>query len=162
MTSEPDEEFERLLVHLRETRGFDFTAYKRSSLMRRVQKRMSQVGVSTFTDYVDYLEVHPDEFVELFNTILINATSFFRDLPAWEFLAKEIVPRIIAARGNDDPIRVWSAGCASGEEAYTVAMIFAEALGFDQVKNRVKIYATDADEEALIIARQGNYTSRAL
>ncbi|MGD2049385.1 MAG: chemotaxis protein CheR, partial [Chloroflexota bacterium] len=84
--------FERLLKYLRQNRGFDFTDYKRASLMRRVSKRMADVGVEGFEEYQDYLEVHPEEFVELFNTILINVTSFFRDKEAWDYLAGEIVP----------------------------------------------------------------------
>src|SRR5262245_2794112 len=122
-------EFESLLVHLRESRGFDFTAYKRSTLQRRVRKRMTAVNLESFTDYLDYLEVHQEEFASLFNTILINVTSFFRDLPAWEELSRNIVPRILAKKEDGGPIRVWSAGCASGEEAYSLAMVLCEALG---------------------------------
>src|SRR5215470_16083499 len=91
-----DTKFEHLLDYLRRTRGFDFTGYKRSSLMRRVHKRMEQVEIQDFSDYVDYLEVHPEEFVQLFNTILINVTAFFRDSEAWEYLATEIIPVLIA------------------------------------------------------------------
>src|SRR5262249_41665885 len=87
MTAETPPELEGLLDYLKRTRGFDFTSYKRSTLMRRIQKRMQVVGISDFTDYVDYLEVHPEEFPNLFNTILINVTAFFRDPGAWEFVA---------------------------------------------------------------------------
>src|SRR5439155_23033946 len=97
--------------------------------MRRVQKRMQTVGLSDFEAYVDYLEVHPEEFGLLFDTILINVTSFFRDRPTWDYLQAELLPRLLTAKSHDDPVRVWSAGCASGEEAYTLAMLFAEALG---------------------------------
>src|SRR5437879_3593548 len=89
--------FEVLLEYLKRTRGFDFAAYKRPSLMRRIQKRMQAVGISGFTAYVDYLEVHPDEFVELFNVILINVTAFFRDEASWEYLRGEALPPVIAA-----------------------------------------------------------------
>ena len=121
--------FEALLDYLARTRGFDFAAYKRSSLMRRVQRRLQDLQIGTYADYMDYLEVHPEEFVLLFNTILINVTSFFRDEEAWTYLAEEIIPKILADKGADEPIRIWSAGCASGEEAYSLAMLFAEALG---------------------------------
>src|SRR5207302_4252733 len=87
-----DLKFEHLLEYLRQSRGFDFTGYERPSLMRRMSKRMQTVHVDRFTDYVYYLEVHPEEFAALFNTILINVTSFFRDQPAWDFLAGSIVP----------------------------------------------------------------------
>lgn len=82
--SEHNPDFEALLEYVRLSRGFDFTGYKRSSLMRRVQKRMQAVEIESYTDYMDYLEVHPQEFVHLFNTILINVTSFFRDSSAWD------------------------------------------------------------------------------
>jgi two-component system CheB/CheR fusion protein len=88
-------EFTRLLEYLRLTRGFDFTGYKMSSLMRRVRKRMTEVEVDTFADYSDYLEVRPDEFDPLFNAVLINVTSFFRDPEAWSYIAETILPRVI-------------------------------------------------------------------
>ncbi|MFS0514420.1 CheR family methyltransferase [Nostoc sp. UIC 10607] len=161
MTSaEKDPEFENLLVYLRQSRGFDFTGYKRSTLMRRVRKRMQSLAIENFGDYLDYLEVYPEEFNYLFNTILINVTAFFRDSSAWEYLAEQILPNIIKNKKTSDQIRIWSAGCASGEEAYTLAMLMAEILGADEFRQRVKIYATDVDEEALNEARQATYSSK--
>jgi two-component system CheB/CheR fusion protein len=96
--SSPDTEFEEFLAYLSASRNFDFTAYKRGSLMRRIHKRMQSVKIASYTDYQDYLEVHPEEFTELFNTILINVTSFFRDTEAWDFLAAEVLPRILAGK----------------------------------------------------------------
>jgi two-component system CheB/CheR fusion protein len=154
------EEFEALLLYLKQSRGFDFTAYKRSSLMRRVLVRMHTVAVVSFADYLDYLQVHPDEFTRLFNTILINVTSFFRDPQTWEFLTEDVMPSLLAGLGPEDPIRVWSAGCASGEEAYSIAMVLAEVVGNEEFRERVKIYGTDVDEEALAQARQATYGSR--
>lgn len=153
-------ELESLLNYIKRVRGFDFTGYKRSSLMRRVRKRMQMVGVEGFSDYVDYLEVHPPEFAELFNTILINVTSFFRDHSAWDYIGHEIIPRIVARKEAHEPIRIWSAGCASGQEAYTLAMILAEVLGIESFKERVKIYATDLDDEALNLARHASYSAK--
>ncbi|HJR16356.1 MAG TPA: protein-glutamate O-methyltransferase CheR, partial [Gemmatimonadales bacterium] len=160
--SRAGEDFETLLQYLKQSRGFDFTAYKRSSLMRRVLVRMKSIGIASFTDYLDYLEVDPNEFTRLFNTILINVTSFFRDAPTWEFLARNVIPPLLGEIKPDDPIRVWSAGCASGEEAYTIAMILAEAIGPRQFQERVKIYGTDVDEEALTQARHAVYPGRAV
>ncbi len=157
MAAEENARFEALLDYLKRSRGFDFTGYKRSSLMRRVLKRMQGVGLEDYAEYLDYLEVHPEEFTHLFNTILINVTAFFRDEAAWDYLAQTIVPTILAEKKAGDPVRVWSAGCASGEEAYTVAMLLAEALGPEAFRQRVKIYATDVDEEALAQARQAGY-----
>ncbi|HYS00936.1 MAG TPA: CheR family methyltransferase [Candidatus Eisenbacteria bacterium] len=157
-----DESFEKLLLFLRQSRGFDFTGYKRSTLQRRVKHRMDQVGISNYPDYHEYLKQHHEEFSFLFTTILINVTSFFRDPPAWEYLSAEVLPRLIAAKGATEPIRVWSAGCASGEEAYTVAMVLVEALGMSQFRERVKVYATDVDEDALRKARQGIFVDKDL
>ena len=153
-------DFNKLLDYLKASRGFDFSGYKVSSLMRRIQKRMREVGVSSYTEYTDYLEVHPNEFGPLFDTVLINVTGFFRDAPAWQFLADHIVPRILEEKPGDRPIRIWSAGCASGEEALTVAMLLIEAVGEDSFRQRAKIYATDADDGVLTMARQASYESR--
>jgi two-component system CheB/CheR fusion protein len=158
--NQPDPAFEALLEHLKASRGFDFTGYKRSSLMRRVNRRMAQVGITSYTDYLDHLELHGDEFTALFNTILINVTGFFRDAEAWEHLGREVLPALLAAKPPTQPLRVWSAGCASGEEAYTLAMVLAELLGPAEFRDRVKIYATDVDEEALTHARQAGYSER--
>ena len=159
-TPETDPDFEALLDYLKRTRGFDFTAYKRSTLTRRVFKRMEALEIGNFVEYQDYLEVHPDEFAHLFDMILINVTGFFRDQPAWDYLAEEIVPRIVEAKKADEPIRVWTAGCASGEEAYTLAMLFAEALGTEQFRARVKLYATDVSEGALTKGRTASYSAK--
>jgi two-component system CheB/CheR fusion protein len=153
---------EGLLESLRDSRGFDFTGYKRATLERRIRKRMGEVGVDDYDDYVDHLEANPREFAELFNTILINVTGFFRDAEAWDFLRDDILPRLVEAVPDDEQIRVWSAGCASGEEAYTAAICLLEVLGEEAFKQRVKIYATDIDEEALGEARAAVYPPKAL
>src|SRR5438128_11693219 len=156
MTDEPqDPDFDRLLQYLLENRGFDFSGYKRTTLHRRLAKRMSQVGLADYKAYLEYLQLHQEEFAALFNTILINVTGYFRDAPAWEYLRREILPRIVASKERYEPIRVWSAGVASGEEAYSVAMLLSEALGASEYRDRTKIYATDVDEDALTQARQG-------
>ena len=155
-------DLERLLEYLKSSRGFDFTAYKRTTLGRRIEKRMHLVDCETYADYQDYLEVHQDEFLALFNTILINVTAFFRDKEAWSYIEKSVVPAILAAKEDPKPIRIWGAGCASGEEACTVAMLFAEALGPEAFRRRVKIYATDLDEDALCSSRAASYSDRDL
>ena len=157
--SSDDARFEALLDYLKGTRGFDFTAYKRSSLMRRIQKRLQAIGIESYDAYQAYLEAHPDEFGLLFNTILINVTSFFRDPEAWVYLTSQIVPHILSGSRPDSAIRVWSTGCASGEEAYTLAMVLAEQLGIEAFRRRVKIYASDVDEDALMQARHATYTA---
>ncbi|MEA5505315.1 CheR family methyltransferase [Halotia wernerae UHCC 0503] len=159
-SSEKDPEFENLLTYLRQSRGFDFTGYKRSTLIRRVHKRMQPLNLEKFGDYLDYLEVYPEEFNFLFNTILINVTAFFRDASAWQNLAEQVLPNIIQNKTSSEQIRIWSAGCASGEEAYTLAMLMTELLGAEEFRQRVKIYATDVDEEALNQARQAVYSAK--
>ena len=157
-----DEAFEGLLAYIRDERGFDFTGYKRPSLQRRISKRMQNLDVDDYAAYQDRLSRDGGEFARLFDTILINVTSFFRDEVAWEFLAQEVLPTLLEATGDSDPIRVWSTGCASGEEAYTLAMVLAEALGEEAFRNRVKIYATDVDEDALAQGRHASYGEKAV
>jgi two-component system CheB/CheR fusion protein len=159
--SEPDPGFESLLQYVRDERGFDYTGYRRPTLMRRFQKRMQEVGSDDWNAYRAYLGDHPEEYVELFNTILINVTGFFRDREAWDTVAEQVLPRLLEERG-DAPIRVWSAGCASGEEPYTIAMLLAEALGEESFRRQVKIYATDIDEDALAEAREALYSAKQL
>src|SRR5689334_18851341 len=114
----PDRDFEALLEFLKTNRGFDFTGYKRTTLQRRVQKRMEDVGLGTYADYLERLTAEPEEFTLLFNTLLINVTRFFRDDAPWQYLAATVIPALIERMPEQVPIRVWSAGCASGEEAY--------------------------------------------
>jgi two-component system, chemotaxis family, CheB/CheR fusion protein len=156
MSTTESAEFEKLLHYLKHSRGFDFTGYKRSTLMRRMQKRMGEVRITDFAEYHRHLEVHPDEFAALFNTILINVTAFRRDPEAWDSLQEIVIPRLLEI-DDGRPIRVWSAGCASGEETYTLMMMLADALGIDRFKRQVKMYATDADTEALTQARLATY-----
>jgi two-component system CheB/CheR fusion protein len=154
-------EFASLIRHIQESRGIDFRGYKKSSLRRRVTRRMEEVGSETFDDYHALLEADPHEFNELLNTVLINVTSFFRDAEAWAALREKVVPDIVArSQQNRRQIRIWSTGCASGEEPFSVAMAFAEALGKDDFSDLVKVYATDLDEDALRTARHATYDAR--
>ncbi len=158
--NKPTDPFEDLLEYIKDVRKFDFTGYKRASLRRRIGRRMQVVGAQTPEQYMDYLEVHPDEFIELFNTILINVTAFFRDPTAWEFVEKTCIPAILDSKKPEDPVRIWCAGVASGEEAYTIAILMIEQLGLEGFKQRVKIYATDLDEDALSRARLATYSAK--
>lgn len=160
LPAESDPQWTELLEYLLNSRGFDFHGYKPASLARRIRKRMESVGVDRFAAYRDYLEVHPNEFAGLFNTILINVTGFFRDPAAWDAVRTIALPEILGGKAPGEPIRAWSAGCASGEEAYTIAMVLAEALGPEEFQELVKIYATDVDEDALNTARHAAYNDR--
>ncbi|MCU1451780.1 MAG: methyltransferase, CheR-type with sensor [Acidimicrobiales bacterium] len=159
---ETNAELEQLLAYLRDEREFDFSGYKRASLGRRIAKRMQMVGIDDFREYQRFLEAQPHEFVELFNTILINVTSFLRDREAWEYIAEQLLPRLLGDTGEDQAVRAWSAGCATGEEAYSLAVILCEYMGADAFRTRAKVYGTDADEGALTVARQGRYTAKAV
>nr|WP_290221921.1 protein-glutamate O-methyltransferase CheR [Trichocoleus desertorum] len=152
------ESFETLLDYLWQNHGFDFSSYKGPSLMRRTQRRMSAVKVASYSAYLDYLKENPEEFIDLFKTIEINFTGFFRDAPVWDYVKTVVIPRIINSKAANGPIKVWSAGCASGEEVYTVAILLAEALGAKQFNQRVRIYGTDIDQEAVIQARRGVFS----
>src|SRR3954464_16098175 len=163
MTAEDrDPELEELLAFIRDERGFDFTGYKRASLGRRITKRMQEKRAASYSEYRHLLETDPAEYALLFDTILINVTSFFRDPLAWEYVREEIAPRIVAQRTDNDSIRVWSTGCSTGEEAYTAAMIFADAMGDEAFVGRVKIYATDVDDSALALGRHATYSQAQL
>ncbi|WP_286772341.1 MULTISPECIES: CheR family methyltransferase [unclassified Sphingomonas] len=156
----PDPEFEALLRHIQESRGLDFRGYKRTSLRRRITLRMEAVNAENFAAYRAHLEAQPSEYEELLNTVLINVTSFFRDEEAWAVTRDKVIPQILANAEEDRAIRIWSVGCASGEEPYSIAMLLAEAMGIGEFCRRVKIYATDLDEEALKVARLATYSPR--
>ena len=155
-----DPAFEALLEFLKRSRGLDFTGYKRPSVQRRFRRRMEVVGSESFSDYLDYLEVHPDEYEQLYEMLLINVTEFFRDPESWQHLQEAVLPELLAAKKVGEPVRVWSAGCASGQEAFTAAMVFAELMGVEAFRERVKIYATDIDEDALNQARLATYSAK--
>ena len=159
-TDNSDSDFTNLIRHIQESRGIDFRGYKRTSLERRIRRRMEEVGCDSFAAYHGFLEAHPQEFVDLLNTVLINVTSFFRDTDAWDVLRRDVVPRILERKGNGGQIRIWSVGCATGEEPYSLAMLLAELLGAAEFCRRVKIYATDLDDAALNTARHATYSPR--
>lgn len=161
LVSHPDRDpaFDELLAYLGQSYGFSFTDYKTASLMRRIRRRMQQVSIETYCDYKAHLQANPDEFEPLFKTIEVNITNFFRNPPAWEYLATEIIPLILRLKSVDESVRVWSAGCASGEEPYSLAIVLAEALGMDEYQKRVRIFASDIDAESLHQARKGHYSA---
>jgi two-component system CheB/CheR fusion protein len=127
--------------------------------MRSVQIRLDEIGIKCYNNYREYLEAHPDEFTRLFNAIEINFSCFFRDILTWNYIRDVIIPRIIAGKSPSGQIRIWSAGCSTGEEVYTLVMVLAEALGIEQIQKRVKIFATDVDSKAILQARSGSYAS---
>lgn len=151
-------EFEALLDYLKHSQKCNLTVYKRSTLMRRFQQRMQKINIDNYQIYLNYLQSNPEEYIALLDEVLINVTSFFRDREVWDYLASVIIPKIIVNKQPDEPIRVWSAGCAAGQEIYSLLILLAEALGIESCLKRVQCYATDVDEAALEEARQATYS----
>ena len=147
----------QLVQYLAAERGPDLTGYKHTSLERRIRKRMAEVGSTSFRAYLERVRANPAENLRLLNTVLINVTEFFRDPQAWQALRDEALPSIISGIRPGDTLRFWSVGCASGEEPYSLAILVSEYLGSALPDYNIKIYATDIDEEALNIARRGEY-----
>ncbi|MEO6458112.1 MAG: CheR family methyltransferase, partial [Chloroflexia bacterium] len=162
---QPDVEREvRLLLdQLREHRGFDFRAYKLATIQRRLQRRMVATNTRDLAEYKLYLENHPEEYQRLISSFLIKVTEFVRDPDLFNVLREEVVPDLIAhSRKHNNELRIWSAGCATGEEAYSLALILCEALGEDLPNFNIKIFATDLDSDAVEFARRGRYPEAAL
>jgi two-component system, chemotaxis family, CheB/CheR fusion protein len=151
-------EFEALLNYIKHNQGYDLTPYKRSILTQRFQRRMQILNIDSYQCYLQQLQHYPKECLALLNDVLINVTSFFRDRNDWNYIASEVIPRIIINKDSNEPIRVWSAGCAAGQEIYSLLILLAEALGVEFCLQRVQCYATDADEAALQRARRGIYS----
>jgi two-component system, chemotaxis family, CheB/CheR fusion protein len=146
-----------ILTRLRNGTGHDFSQYKKSTLGRRIERRMVQHGLADVPSYEKYLGEHPDELQSLFRELLINVTSFFRDPQVFDYLKQEVLPGLIAACGDGDTLRVWVAGCATGEEAYSLAMLLRELLDGQHRNIGVLIYSTDIDPEAIAVGRAGLY-----
>ena len=146
-----------VLQKIFDDRGFDIRDFKISCIQCRISRRMAVLEIPSLTEYAKYLESNPDEYTALFNTILMNVSQFFRDPDAWDFVKVAILPKILESDGEEKEIRIWSAGCASGEEPYSLAITLAEMLKDDPSGRRIKIHATDIDESSLKIARNGTY-----
>jgi two-component system CheB/CheR fusion protein len=155
-------EFLPLLEKLNAEHGFDFREYKTPSLARRIRRRMRQVQAASVDDYARQLESTPGEYDALLDVLLVNVTHFFRDPDVWAVLRKRILPALLEAHQPPRILRIWSAGCSSGEEAFTAAICVAECLGREASTFDVKIYATDLDEDALATARAALYRVDAL
>lgn len=147
-----------LIQELAEEGGIDLRGYKHTTLERRIQRRMRQLSIGSYQEYLEYVRSHPGETSELLNTVLINVTRFFRDIHAWDTLEHEVLPVLFRNRTIGAPFRAWCAGCATGEEAYSTAMMLCEFLGPRAGDYQIKIYATDHDEDALTTARRGEYS----
>ena len=149
----------QILSHIHSATGHDFSLYKKNTIARRIERRMLQQRITEVAVYVRYLTHNPDEVQALFSELLINVTSFFRDPDAFVALAATILPPLLASKPDDYTFRAWVPGCASGEEAYSIAIVPMELMDTLTRDLRIQIYATDLDDVAIAAARAGQYSS---
>ena len=149
--------FQAILALLRARTKYDFSSYKSGTISRRIERRMSLKHLHRIPDYVKHLQDHPAEVQDLFKDLLISVTSFFREPRAWESLKREVIPRLVEARAGEGLIRVWVPGCATGEEAYSLAMLILEQVHAVKKPLTVQVFASDLDAAALEFARAGVY-----
>lgn len=154
---EPDKVLTEIVALLDRKASRDFTPYKQTTLLRRVQRRMAICGVHTVGDYLQRLKKDQNETTSLAKDMLIHVTRFFRDSPDYENLVRTIIPDLVHHQPADQPLRIWIPGCSTGEEAYSLAMLFFEAATNAKREFKLQIFATDVDEEAIGFARRGVY-----
>ncbi len=147
----------KILMLMRAGTGHDFTLYKKSTIGRRIERRMNQHNIEDSETYARFLRKHPAEMQTLFRELLINVTSFFRDPMAFATLKAEVLPALLAGKSAEHVLRIWVAGCATGEEAYSIAMLLRETMEETHRDFKVQMYATDLDDDAIATARAGLY-----
>src|SRR5262245_25142025 len=147
-----------IMTTLRVRTGHEFSNYKPATLRRRIQRRIHLRDVTDINEYARLIRQNPDEGVALMKELLISVTNFFRDPQAWAVLEERILPRLFLTKTMHDQIRVWVAGCATGEEAYSLAMILSEYQATAMEQPSIQVFGTDLDEHAIAIAREGLYT----
>ncbi|MDB5884545.1 MAG: signal transduction histidine kinase with CheB and CheR [Polaromonas sp.] len=135
----------------------DFRQYKRATVLRRIERRLQVNGLPDLPAYRDFLKTHPEEAAPLLQDMLISVTNFFRDPDAFEALERDVLPALLANRPPDEPVRVWVAGCATGEEAYSVTMLLKEQMELHNCMSELQVFATDIDERAISVGRNGLY-----
>ena len=148
---------DQILRMLREKSGIDFALYRQTTIRRRIGRRMMIHGLDTLESYVHYLEGHPSQVHALYNDLLVNVTRFFRDPEAFQLLQRRVFPSILKQLPADAPIRVWAPGCATGEEAYSLAMVLLESIDDAAGPVPIQLFGTDVSETAIVKARAGIY-----
>jgi two-component system, chemotaxis family, CheB/CheR fusion protein len=157
--SEDDEQaLMEIFTLLRIRTGHDFTNYKRATVLRRIERRMAVREIARLPEYARFLRDDSTEADALLRSLLISVTNFFRDRQVWETLEETIIPKLFDEKGADDHLRVWVAGCATGEEAYSLAMVLADGAAKLQSPAQIQLFATDLDAEAIAKARNGYYS----
>jgi two-component system CheB/CheR fusion protein len=155
---EPEAALQDILAHVRVQTGHDFTRYKRATVLRRLGRRMQVSNLESLPDYLAFLGRHHAEVDALVGDLLISVTQFFRDPATWEALERDVLPRLFRGmQGEEDDVRAWVCGCATGEEAYTLAILLLEEAARRELRPRVQVFATDVDAEAITQAREGIY-----
>ena len=147
----------KIFVLLRTHTGHDFSQYKPNTIFRRIERRMAVHQIEGLDDYVKYLQKNPPEVQALFNDLLIGVTNFFRDPESFAVLEAQVIPRLFEDKPAGAPVRVWSTGCSTGEEAYSIAILLQERLETLKVNYKVQVFATDIDSRAIALARTGVY-----
>lgn len=153
---------QELLMLLHERMGHDFRPYKRPTLLRRIRRRLQALALPDISAYVAYLQRHPEETRVLMDDMLISVTGFFRDAQPFLMLEREVIPKLLAGRRDGGPVRVWVAGCATGQEAYSIAMLLLEQAWLLSEPRQIQVFATDMDESAIATARGGWYADTAV
>lgn len=148
---------QKIFIILRRQTDHDFSRYKKNTIYRRIERRMNMHQIDDMADYLRYLQDSPKEVNILFKEFLIGVTNFFRDMPAFDLLKNDVLPKLLHDKPDDYTVRVWVAGCSSGEEAYSLAIILKECMESMKKHFNVQIFATDIDEDAISIARTGVY-----
>jgi len=149
---------DKIIILLREKTGHDFSLYKKNTLFRRIERRMGVHQIDRINGYVRYLQENPKEAEILYKELLIGVTSFFRDKAVWEMLVEKCLPNLLKEVPSGTVLRAWVAACSTGEEAYSLAMVFREAMDKIKLKNiSLQIFATDLDTEAVELARKGSF-----
>ncbi len=162
-TDKVEDPLRDLLTHVSAQTNIDFRNYKPSTILRRIGRRMAVTHNSSIKDYAEFVNTHPDEITELVRAFLIKVTGFFRDPEAFEYIRTSIIPELIErGKENGRTLRFWSAGCATGEEAYSLALLIADHLGPDFPEWNIKIFATDLAADAIAFARRGLYPENVL
>jgi two-component system CheB/CheR fusion protein len=156
--------FERICILLRGRTGQDFSLYKKSTIYRRIERRMGIHAISSISAYARFLQENPQESDLLFKELLIGVTHFFRDPESWKQVAEEVLPALLASRPEGGSLRAWVAGCSTGEEAFSLAITFREVIQHLQpsVPFTLQIFATDLDRDAIEKARQGLFPPAAM
>lgn len=151
-----------ILIQLRASTGHDFKHYKRATVLRRIERRLQVTAQPDLAAYYTYLQGHPEETKALLGDMLIGVTNFFRDREAFEALERDVIPNLVKSLEDSVPhreeVRIWSAGCSTGEEAYSLAMLVAEQLALDASSAKMQVFATDIDERAISHGRSGVYS----